>query len=52
MKKQASLTLENEWSKRAVEQLAPGPASDSPSTLLALIKRVSTPAPMSKSSNT
>ena len=40
MKEQASLTPENERSKRIVEHLPHGPTSDRPATLLALIERV------------
>jgi hypothetical protein len=40
MKEQASLTPENERSKRVVEYLQRGPTSESPATLLALIERV------------
>src|ERR1700740_2745164 len=40
MKKQTSLTPETEQSERPVERLLPGPLSDSPSTVLALIERV------------
>ena len=40
MKGQASLTPENERSKRVVEHSPRGPTSESPATLLALIERV------------
>jgi ERF superfamily len=40
MKKQASPTIETEQSERAVERPLPAPPSDSPCTILALIKRV------------
>ena len=40
MEQQASLTLQTDQTERPVARLRPAPASDSPSTVLALIERV------------